>query len=77
MRQGLAVVSCEEPARFPLSGELAGIVRHEFPSAGALWRAWGLAGDAVRAEWTAAPPQPIYLKPPHTTMAKRPWLLPA
>jgi len=77
LRQGMPVLSFEDPVRFPLPGELAGQVSQEFPSAGHLWQAWRMAGDSARAAWTAAVPQPLYLKPPHITPAKRPWLLPA
>ena len=35
---------------------------------------WSLAAAATRATWAAAAPQPIYLKPPHITPAKRSWL---
>jgi tRNA threonylcarbamoyl adenosine modification protein YeaZ len=73
--QGMAVVSFEEPARFHLPVELAAAVRLEFPSAARLWRAWCLAAEEMRAAWTLAAPQPIYLKPPHITPARRPWLV--
>jgi len=75
--QGLAVVSMEEAARFPLPGSLLASVLREFPSAARLWRAWCLADEATQAAWAAAIPQPIYLKPPHITPAKRPWLVPS
>jgi len=75
LEQGLPVVSFEEPARFPLPQSLAAEVAQQFPSAARLWRAWDLATAATRATWAAALPQPIYLKPPHITPAKRPWLL--
>ena len=71
------VVCFEEPARFPLPGDLAAVLTQEFPSAARLWRAWDLATEATRAAWAAALPQPIYLMPPHITPAKRPWLLPS
>ncbi|MEI7908165.1 MAG: tRNA (adenosine(37)-N6)-threonylcarbamoyltransferase complex dimerization subunit type 1 TsaB [Verrucomicrobiota bacterium] len=72
---GLAVVSFEEPARFHLPDELAAHVTQQFPSATRLWHAWCLADEPTRAAWAAAEPQPIYLKPPHITPAKRPWLV--
>ncbi len=74
---GLAVVSFEEPARFPLPGSLTAGVAQEFPSAERLWLAWTLATEATRLMWAAAAPQPIYLKPPHITPAKRPWPVPS
>ena len=73
---GEAVVSFEEPGRFPLAAEFSAVVRQEFPTADRLWRAWLASPEGVRAGWLADAPQPIYLKPPHITEAKRPWLAP-
>lgn len=72
---GIPVFSFEEPARFPLPPELRSQVRLEFPNARRLWRAWELTDPATRDQWSRATPQPIYLKPPHITPAKRPWLV--
>ena len=69
------VVSFEDPTRFPLPAELAAIVRLEFPDAERLWQAWHGADEATRRRWNAEIPQPLYLKPPHITPAKRPWLV--
>jgi tRNA threonylcarbamoyladenosine biosynthesis protein TsaB len=69
------VVSFEDPARFPLPAELAAIVRLEFPGAERLWHAWQGADEETRRSWAAEIPQPLYLKPPHITPAKRPWLV--
>jgi tRNA threonylcarbamoyladenosine biosynthesis protein TsaB len=69
---GCAVFSFEEPSRFPLNPELAGQVRHEFPDASRLWRAWLNSTPETRHAWSAAIPQPLYLKPPHITPPKRP-----
>lgn len=77
LAQALTCVSFEDPARFPLPREVAHHLRQEVPSASRLWRAWAAAGETRRTAWAAAQPQPIYLKPPHITPAKRPWLLPA
>ena len=77
LERGWSCVTFEDPARFPLPGEMGGEVRQQFPSASRLWRAWCLATAATRDAWAAAAAQPIYLKPPHITPAKRPWLLPA
>ncbi|MEI6653493.1 MAG: tRNA (adenosine(37)-N6)-threonylcarbamoyltransferase complex dimerization subunit type 1 TsaB [Verrucomicrobiota bacterium] len=74
--QGVPVVSFEDPARFPLPERLFVAIRQEFPSATRLWHAWCSADEATRRTWAAAPPQPIYLKPPHITPGKRPWLVP-
>jgi hypothetical protein len=76
LEAGAAVFAFEEPARLPLAAELLAGVRHEFPDAGRLWHAW-LASDAeTRRAWAVEIPQPLYLKPPHITPAKRPWLAP-
>lgn len=71
------VVSLETPDRFNLPGELADCVRVEIPTARGLWQAWQRADAATRDAWSAVPPQPIYLKPPHITAPKRPWLAPS
>jgi tRNA threonylcarbamoyl adenosine modification protein YeaZ len=72
---GLAVFSFEEPLRFPLSGELSARVKIEIPDATRLWQAWLVTEETTRRQWSAEIPQPLYLKPPHITPAKRPWLL--
>ena len=72
---GIPVFSFEDSARFPLPPELRSQVRLEFPNALRLWRAWQLTDPATRDQWTQATPQPIYLKPPYITPAKRPWLV--
>jgi tRNA threonylcarbamoyladenosine biosynthesis protein TsaB len=73
--EGIPVVSFEEPDRFPLPPELREGVRLEFPDAARLWKAWQSSDEASRARWTSEAPQPIYLKPPHITPAKRSWLV--
>ena len=73
---GWPVVSFEDPARFPLAAELLASVRQEFPDAWRLWQAWLKNPEEIKAAWMSAPPQPIYLKPPHITAAKRSWLIP-
>jgi tRNA threonylcarbamoyladenosine biosynthesis protein TsaB len=72
---GILVFSFEDPARFPLPPVVLSQVRLEFPNAERLWRAWELTDQQTRDQWTRATPQPIYLKPPHITPAKRPWLV--
>lgn len=66
----IAVFSFEEPGRFPLTAELAGQVKLAIPDATRLWLAWDHTAAATRRQWTAAIPQPLYLKPPHITPAK-------
>ena len=72
---GIPVISFEDSGRFPLPPDLRGQVRLEFPSAERLWQAWKSTTPETRERWTTQPPQPIYLKPPHITPAKRPWLV--
>jgi tRNA threonylcarbamoyl adenosine modification protein YeaZ len=72
---GVAVFTFEEPGRFPLPAELAALVALEFPDAGRLWKAWLGADKDSLTQWSAAIPQPLYLKPPHITPSKRPPLL--
>ncbi len=69
------VFSFEDPDRFPLPPEIKGQIRPEFPNAERLWQAWSAATPETRQLWSSASPQPMYLKPPHITPAKRPWLV--
>jgi tRNA threonylcarbamoyladenosine biosynthesis protein TsaB len=71
LEEGLSVFSFEEPERFPLPPGLRAHIQLEFPSAARLWEAWSAASDTTRETWLSEPPQPIYLKPPHITPAKR------
>ncbi len=75
LSEGIPVFTFEQPDRFPLPAEIISHVQLEFPDARRLWHVWSAAPADVRESWTAAPPQPIYLKPPHITPAKRPWLV--
>ena len=74
---GFVVFSFEGTARFPLTDELSALVKIEIPDATHLWQAWCGADEDTRRKWSAEIPQPLYLKPPHITPAKRPWLVPA
>lgn len=74
LAEGIPVVSFEEPDRFPLPESHARWVRVEIPDATRLWQAWRGTDDLTRGKWSAEIPQPLYLKPPHITPAKRPWL---
>jgi tRNA threonylcarbamoyladenosine biosynthesis protein TsaB len=73
--EGVSVISFEDTARFPLVAELQSRIRLEYPSAKRLWEAWEMGDAASRARWITEIPQPIYLKPPHITPAKRAWLV--
>ncbi len=71
LRDGLTVFSFEEPGRFPLPAELQAQVRLEFPNAERLWRTWQATTPETQEKWLTEAPQPMYLKPPHITPAKR------
>lgn len=73
--EGMPVFAFEEPGRFPLPAGLLAQVKHEFPGATRLWKAWSGAGEETRRIWSSCVPQPLYLKPPHITPSKRPPLL--
>lgn len=68
--EGRETFTFEDPLAFGLDVEIV----QKLPLASALWQAWREATDTQRDEWAAAPPQPCYLKPPHITAPKRPWL---
>lgn len=74
---GFAVFSFEEVARFPLPGGLLERVKIDVPDATRLWLAWCGADEESRRKWSVEIPRPLYLKPPHITPAKRPWLVQA
>ncbi len=76
LADGRSVFTFEDPTRFPLPLELRDQIRPESPDAVRLWRAWESATPEARAGWLAEPPQPIYLKPPHITPAKKRTLIP-
>ena len=68
---GVPIFSFEDPVRFPLTVEIRGQVMLEFPDATRLWQAWNAASAVTRDRWAVVTPEPIYLKPPHITPAKR------
>lgn len=67
-----AVLTFDSAAAFDLPGGHLGHVAQTRPSAAGLWAAWRAADAAQRDAWSGAPPQPVYLKPPHITAPKRP-----
>ncbi len=75
LNESVSVFSFEDPDRFPLPAGVQDQIRHEFPTAADLWHTWCATAPATRTAWTAANPQPMYLKPPHVTPAKRSWLV--
>jgi len=68
--EGRRIFTFEDPRAFGFSET----IHREAPHAAALWQAWCEAPADLREAWAAAPPQPVYLKPPHITPAKRAWL---
>jgi tRNA threonylcarbamoyladenosine biosynthesis protein TsaB len=75
LSEEIPVFTFEPRDRFPLPAEIISGIQLEFPDARRLWHAWSAAPADARESWSATPPQPIYLKPPHITPAKRPWLV--
>ena len=45
-------------------------IPQEVPSAGRLWEAWQSFSPEEQERWATQIVQPVYLKPPHITMAK-------
>jgi tRNA threonylcarbamoyladenosine biosynthesis protein TsaB len=75
LSRGISVFSFENADRFPLPEELLTQIQLEVPDAGRLWKIWQATPQATRERWLSEPPQPMYLKPPHITPAKRSWLV--
>jgi tRNA threonylcarbamoyladenosine biosynthesis protein TsaB len=69
------VFAFEQTDRFPIPQEIARQVKLEFPTAARLWKAWSESSRSQQECWAGQIPQPIYLKPPHITPAKRSWLV--
>lgn len=69
----LPVVTFETASRDPFPAGVS--ISRETPTARLLWEAWQACGESERARWMAEPPQPLYLRPPHITEAKKkPWI---
>jgi tRNA threonylcarbamoyl adenosine modification protein YeaZ len=66
---GEPVVTFEAGTRHGFPADLA--IAREAPTARLLWDAWQAAGEGERTRWAAEAPQPIYLRPPHITEAKK------
>ena len=75
LEDGYTIFCFESVERFPLPPQLLAQVKLELPSAQRLWHAWKATPVDIQRKWQSEPPQPIYLKPPHITPAKRPWLI--
>ncbi|HEX5790182.1 MAG TPA: tRNA (adenosine(37)-N6)-threonylcarbamoyltransferase complex dimerization subunit type 1 TsaB [Luteolibacter sp.] len=71
--QGIPVIAFEDAEHFPAA--VRDLVRKEAPDATRLWQVWQNWDKALRNQARQAIAQPIYLKPPHITMAKRQPLL--
>ncbi len=71
LEDGVVVFSFEPCTSADFPASLAEHVRIERPTAAGLGMAWLAMDDAGRAACEAVPPQPVYLRPPHITEAKR------
>ena len=71
LNKGHTVFSFEDGTHFPLANDLLGRVEPGTPDAHGLWHVWQAADRETRSKWAAAIPQPMYLRPPHITPAKR------
>lgn len=70
--QGTEAVTFETHLKDPFPAGLT--ILREIPTARLLWDAWQATLESERARWEAEPPQPMYLRPPHITESKRPWI---
>lgn len=66
---GEPVVTFEAGAKNGFPADLA--ITRETPGARLLWEAWQKADAGEREQWAAEAPQPLYLRPPHITEAKK------
>jgi tRNA threonylcarbamoyladenosine biosynthesis protein TsaB len=64
--QNSVLFSLENPERLNLEEK----VHHETPTAKNLFDGWMQLNESEKNEFLQQPPQPVYLKPPHITMAK-------
>lgn len=69
----IPVIGFETSTGFP-SG-VSDVLRIEHPDASHLWEVWQAWDESARTSASAAIAQPIYLKPPHITVGKRPRLV--
>ncbi len=67
---GHEIFTFENPDDFTSGAE----IHKKSPDAASLWQAWLEATESQKSAWASLPPQPCYLKPPHITAPKRPWL---
>lgn len=68
---GFQVALDMNPTCFSMEAIRSYPVPIERPSARGIWQVWENASPQTRAVWTAKPPQPIYLAPPHITPSKK------
>lgn len=66
LRDGTAIFSLDPIAEEEFGREVA----QETPSAGRLWQAWQGLSSEQQLHFSTQVVQPVYLKPPHITMAK-------
>ena len=67
---GSPVFSLEPAGKIGLPEDLAAAIRVDQPDAPGLAAAWLGLAPGVQARLEKIPPQPVYLRPPHVTMAK-------
>lgn len=70
LAEGTPVISLEAAGKIGLPADLVASVSVEQPDALGLASAWGQLAAEVKADLEKSPPQPVYLRPPHVTMAK-------
>ncbi|MFT4176386.1 MAG: tRNA (adenosine(37)-N6)-threonylcarbamoyltransferase complex dimerization subunit type 1 TsaB [Luteolibacter sp.] len=75
MEDEWTVFSLEETRKFPLPPEQLEKIVTQQPDAARLWQVWQNTPSEIREKWSAEIAQPVYLKPPHITPAKRSWLV--
>lgn len=63
------VVTFEAGAKNGFPADLT--IARETPVARLLWEAWRKADASERERWASEAPQPLYLRPPHITEAKK------
>lgn len=72
-KRGTAIVSWENPDRFPLNPMLMSCMRREHPTASGILRTWQQVSAEQRHQWESRPPEPIYLMPPLITPSRKHW----
>jgi hypothetical protein len=73
-KEQLAEIISDGTATFSLdlipSGTLPAEIPQEIPRAALLWQTWQSFSSDQQEKWATQIVQPVYLKPPHITLAK-------